>query len=87
MSSEDSSDAYIWSRSALAASSAWLPLLYDTTVVLLTVNLTARSIYSSSRNPSQMFRVLLQEGLIYYLYVMRTFLPFTICEHNALCLA
>ena len=35
-----------------------------------------------------MFRVLLQEGLIYYLYVMRTFLPFTISdEYNPLDLA
>ncbi|KAH9952499.1 hypothetical protein BC827DRAFT_1254119 [Russula dissimulans] len=48
----------------LASSSAWLPLLYDTIVVSLTVIRTASSVIS--KNPSQMFRVLLREGLLYY---------------------
>jgi len=49
---------------ALTSSSAWLPLLYDTIVVSLTIIRTASSVVS--KNPSQMFRVLLREGLLYY---------------------
>jgi len=62
----------------IASSSAWLPLLYDTIVFLLTLNRTASSIYSSSRNSSQMFRVLLEQGLVYYLVICTITLILTI---------
>jgi len=48
----------------IASSSAWLPLLYDTVVISLTLIRTVSSMVS--KNPSQMFRVLFREGLLYY---------------------
>jgi len=49
---------------AFASSTAWLPLIYDTVVVSLTVYRTASSVLS--RNTNELFRVLLREGLLYY---------------------
>jgi len=49
---------------AFASSTAWLPLIYDTVVVSLTVYRTACSVLS--KNTSEMLRVLLREGLLYY---------------------
>jgi hypothetical protein len=48
----------------VASASAWLPLLYDTVVVILTVARTASSVYS--KVPGQMLRVLFREGILYY---------------------
>jgi len=50
----------------LAASTAWLPLLYGTVVVCLTVRRTARSVLSKGAGASQMLRLLLEEGLLFY---------------------
>ncbi|KAI0292672.1 hypothetical protein B0F90DRAFT_1768640 [Multifurca ochricompacta] len=50
----------------IASSSAWLPLLYDTVVVSLTLIRTTTAM--TSKPASQIFRVLLQEGLLYYRY-------------------
>ncbi|KAF8465000.1 hypothetical protein DFH94DRAFT_784272 [Russula ochroleuca] len=49
---------------ALASSTAWLPLLYDTVIVSLTLYRTASSVYS--KTASNLLRVLLREGLLYY---------------------
>ncbi|KAN0131524.1 hypothetical protein V8E53_010632 [Lactarius tabidus] len=48
----------------IASSTAWLPLLYDTVVLGLTLFRTARALYSKST--TQILRVMLQEGLLYY---------------------
>jgi hypothetical protein len=48
----------------LAASTAYLPLLYDTVVVFFTIKRTAGSV--TSKDASQMLRVLLREGLLFY---------------------
>ncbi|KAI0265576.1 hypothetical protein BC834DRAFT_969965 [Gloeopeniophorella convolvens] len=47
-----------------ASASAWLPLLYDTVVVALTLARTVGSIWSHTAG--QIVRVLLREGLLYY---------------------
>ncbi|KDR82417.1 hypothetical protein GALMADRAFT_821800 [Galerina marginata CBS 339.88] len=52
------------SISILASSSAWLPLLYDTVVVLLTLNRTIPSL--RKKNSSYVMKRLLEDGLIYY---------------------
>ncbi|KAF8495721.1 hypothetical protein F5888DRAFT_535244 [Russula emetica] len=49
---------------ALASSTAWLPLLFDTTVMVLTMYRTARSFHP--RNTSDIFCVLFHENLLYY---------------------
>jgi len=48
----------------LASSSAWLPLLYDTLVLGLTLNRTIPSL--RNRTASYVMRRLLQDGLLYY---------------------
>jgi hypothetical protein len=50
--------------SVLASSSAWLPLLYDTLVLGLTVYKTLPSL--KNRNTSYVMKRLLEDGLIYY---------------------
>ncbi|KDR82415.1 hypothetical protein GALMADRAFT_237714 [Galerina marginata CBS 339.88] len=50
--------------SVLASSSAWLPLLYDTVVLLLTLNRTIPSL--RRKNSSYVMKRLLEDGLIYY---------------------
>jgi hypothetical protein len=60
----------------LASSTAWLPLLYDTVVVSFTLYRTANSVYSKSA--SNLFRVLLREGLLYYSVICTITLVLTI---------
>ncbi|KAH9986928.1 hypothetical protein BJV74DRAFT_749465, partial [Russula compacta] len=60
----------------LASSTAWLPLLYDTVVIFLTIKGTAR--YIQSKDTGLMFRALLQEGLLYYSVICSVTLVFTI---------
>jgi hypothetical protein len=48
----------------IASSTAWLPLLYDTVVITLTLKRTVS--YMGPSNPGHIFRVLLHEGLLYY---------------------
>ncbi len=62
----------------LASSTAWLPLLYDTVVMFLTLYRTAGSVYSRTRTPSDMFRVLFREGLVYYCFICTLTLVLTI---------
>lgn len=52
------------SLSKIASSSAWIPLLYDTFVVMLTLARTVPSI--RHRTSSHIVRVLLEDGLLYY---------------------
>lgn len=54
-------------RSMLASSSAWLPLLYDTAVLGLTIWRTLPAM--RNRNASYVMKRLLEDGLIYYTYV------------------
>ncbi|KAH9971454.1 hypothetical protein BJV74DRAFT_799140 [Russula compacta] len=61
---------------ALASSTAWLPLVYDTVVVFLTLNGTAR--FVRSQDTGKMFRTLLREGLLYYGVICSITLVFTI---------
>ncbi|KAI9058455.1 hypothetical protein FKP32DRAFT_1614891 [Trametes sanguinea] len=52
------------SKGPIASASAWLPLLYDTIVFVLTIKRTYRGV----KNPTvgRIMRVLLKEGLLYY---------------------
>jgi hypothetical protein len=61
----------------LASSTAWLPLVFDSIVMFLTMYRTARSVYS--RTTSDLFRVLFREGLLYYWYVGARILYFHHC--------
>lgn len=54
------------SSGPIAASTAWIPLLYDTVAIGLTLYRTARALYTKSAG--QILRVMLQEGLLYYRY-------------------
>ncbi|KAF8487698.1 hypothetical protein F5888DRAFT_121764 [Russula emetica] len=65
----------------LASSTAWLPLLFDTTVMVLTMYRTARSVHS--RTTSDMFRVLFREGLLYYSFICTITLVLTIMINTA----
>ncbi|THH12923.1 hypothetical protein EW146_g7241 [Bondarzewia mesenterica] len=48
----------------IAAASAWLPLLYDTVVVVLVIHRTIKPLWR--QDAGQILRVILQEGLAYY---------------------
>jgi len=61
---------------SMASASAWLPLLYDTVVVILTVARTASSVYS--KDAGQMLRVLFREGIIYYCCIFCVALSLTV---------
>ncbi|KAI9436665.1 hypothetical protein H4582DRAFT_1962464 [Lactarius indigo] len=62
----------------IASSSAWLPLLYDTVVVSLTLYRTAGTVYSENASTGEIFRVMLREGLLYYSAICTVTLAFTI---------
>ncbi|KAF8895112.1 hypothetical protein BD779DRAFT_1497510, partial [Infundibulicybe gibba] len=64
------------SSSILASSSAWLPLLYDTIVLGLTLYRTIPSI--RNRNASYVMKRLLEDGLIYYSAIFIVTLVLTI---------
>ncbi|PPR05415.1 hypothetical protein CVT24_008029 [Panaeolus cyanescens] len=64
------------SISVLASSSAWLPLLYDTVVVGLTLYRTLPSL--KNRNKSYVMKRLLEDGLIYYTAIFAVTLVLTI---------
>ncbi|KAH9986931.1 hypothetical protein BJV74DRAFT_843648 [Russula compacta] len=60
----------------IASSTAWLPLLYDTLAIGLTLKGTAK--YMGSRDTGQVFRVMLREGLLYYSVICTVSLVFTL---------
>ena len=53
-------------RSVLASSSAWLPLLYDTVVIVLIAHRTLPVL--RLKNRYSIMKRLLEDGLIYYTY-------------------
>jgi hypothetical protein len=55
-----------FSRSVLASSSAWLPLLYDTVVLVLIAHKTLPDL--RLKNRYSIMKRLLEDGLIYYTY-------------------
>ena len=55
-----------FSRSVLASSSAWLPLLYDTVVLVLITHKTLPAL--RLKNRYSIMKRLLGDGLIYYTY-------------------
>ncbi|KAL7279881.1 hypothetical protein ACG7TL_006290 [Trametes sanguinea] len=57
-------------KGPIASASAWLPLLYDTIVFVLTIKRTYRGV----KNPTvgRIMRVLLKEGLLYYSLLMES---------------
>ncbi|KAH9986924.1 hypothetical protein BJV74DRAFT_988371 [Russula compacta] len=59
----------------LASSSAWLPLVYDTAVIFLTLIGTAK--HRNSKDTGQMFRAMFKEGLVYYSVICTITLVFT----------
>ncbi|KAH9987097.1 hypothetical protein BJV77DRAFT_802734 [Russula vinacea] len=65
----------------LASSTAWLPLLYDTVIVSLTVYRTASSVYY--KTASNLLRVMLREGLLYYSVICTITLILTIMINSA----
>lgn len=63
---------------AIASSTAWFPLLYDTVVVALTLYRTADVLYRNAKTTGQIFRALLEEGLLYYSVICTVTLTLTI---------
>ncbi|KAI0318206.1 hypothetical protein OF83DRAFT_1171288 [Amylostereum chailletii] len=59
----------------IAASSAWLPLLYDTVVVILTIIRTVPSVWN--RTAGTIVSVLLREGIVYYSVIFAVTLTLT----------
>jgi len=60
----------------ITSSTAWLPLLYDTVVVGLTLFRTSKALYSQTAG--QILRVMLREGLLYYSVICAVTLTLTI---------
>ncbi|KAH9961843.1 hypothetical protein BJV74DRAFT_787376, partial [Russula compacta] len=60
----------------IASSTAWVPLIYDTVAIFLTFKGTAKHI--RSKGSSQVFRVMLNEGLLYYSVICTVSLVFTL---------
>ena len=60
----------------LAASSAWLPLIYDTVILALTVNRTLPSL--KNRRTSYIMTRLFQDGLVYYAAIFAVTLVLTL---------
>lgn len=60
----------------IAAASAWLPLLYDTVVLLLTLHRTLQSVWR--RDAGQIIRVLLKEGILYFAVIFSVTLVLTV---------
>lgn len=54
----------IFSPAHLASASAWLPLTYDTIVLILTLNRTVKPVRHQAAG--KIMRVLLRDGLMYY---------------------
>lgn len=54
-------------KGAIASSSAWLPLLFDTIVLVLTLYRAYCGIKHASAG--RIMRILLREGILYYRYV------------------
>lgn len=54
----------ISSPAHLASASAWLPLTYDTIVLILTLNRTVKPVRRQAAG--KILRVLLRDGLMYY---------------------
>lgn len=48
----------------MAAASAWLPLLYDTVILLLTLNRTLGPV--RNKTAGRVMKVLLRDGMLYY---------------------
>ncbi|KAH8989535.1 hypothetical protein EDB92DRAFT_847037 [Lactarius akahatsu] len=67
----------------IASSTAWIPLLYDTVVVSLTLYRTAGALHSASKSTGEIFRVMLREGLLYYSAICSVTLAFTIMVASA----
>ena len=62
-----------FSRSVLASSSAWLPLLYDTVVLGLIAHRTLPAL--RLKNRYSIMKRLLEDGLIYYTYATSILIP------------
>ncbi|KAF5380734.1 hypothetical protein D9757_007155 [Collybiopsis confluens] len=63
-----------------SSASAWLPLLYDTVVLVLTLKKTLPSIRSKNRHQSTMYLLkrLLEDGLLYYSAIFAVTLALTV---------
>lgn len=53
----------------IASASAWLPLLYDTLILILTLNRTLKPV--RHRTAGKIMKVLLRDGILYYRSVRR----------------
>ncbi|KAJ7243750.1 hypothetical protein C8J57DRAFT_1365760 [Mycena rebaudengoi] len=62
--------------SVIASSSAWLPLLYDSVILILTLKKTIPSV--RHRHASYMMKRLFQDGLLYYTAIFSVTLVLTI---------
>lgn len=61
---------------AMAAASAWLPLLYDTVILLLTLNRTLGPV--RNKTAGRVMKVLLRDGMLYYSVIFSVNLVLTL---------
>lgn len=59
-------------KSPAASGSAWIPLLYDTVVLILTLYRTLPSIRSRETQAGDIVSVILRDGILYYRLVLVT---------------
>ncbi|KIP04246.1 hypothetical protein PHLGIDRAFT_203488 [Phlebiopsis gigantea 11061_1 CR5-6] len=57
----------------ISSASAWLPLLYDTIVLILTLKRTLGPV--RNKTAGKIAHVLLRDGILYYRLVTRLFIP------------
>lgn len=67
----------VFSPSPASAASGWIPLLYDTVVVLLTIYRVVPVVQRNGKG--HILRTFLQDGLLYYGYVQYYLLVFGYC--------
>lgn len=53
-------------KSLAASASAWIPLLYDTVVLIFTLYRTLPSLKSRETQAGDIVRVILRDGILYY---------------------
>ncbi|KAG7088746.1 hypothetical protein E1B28_012714 [Marasmius oreades] len=70
-------DAKSIGEKVLSASTAWLPLIYDTTVFLLTLYRTLPFVRNASLS-RELMKQLLEDGIIYYGVILAVALALTI---------
>ena len=63
-----------FNRHGISSASAWLPLCYDTLVLVLTLNCTLGAV--RNKTAGKIARVLLRDGILYYRSAIQVFIVY-----------